>query len=159
MGDLLRREHAAGRLDTDEFADRYGRCLEAKTYAQLDALIADLPGAGEAAFEAGPAQLRDSAWRAAAWGAGAWRAGRRHWHVPALGWFALVLVLGGLSGGHLVWVAFPLFLFLVLRPLMWRSPSWRDSQGPMWGRQAGRGPLVCRSWHAGSWYAGPGQTV
>ena len=54
VGDILRKEHVAGRLDTDEFADRFGRCLEAKTYAQLDVLLADLPEGAEAAFTAGP---------------------------------------------------------------------------------------------------------
>ena len=49
IGDFLRRQHVAGRLDADEFADRYGRCLEAKTYAQLDGLITDLPFDGRAA--------------------------------------------------------------------------------------------------------------
>ena len=74
IGDLLRRQHVAGRLTTDEFAERYGRCLEAKTYAQLDALIADLPLDTEPAFQSGPAPwAAGSAWRVAGprWPAGA----------------------------------------------------------------------------------------
>lgn len=43
VGELLRKAHVEGRLDSDEFADRYGRCLEAKTYLELDGLLTDLP--------------------------------------------------------------------------------------------------------------------
>src|SRR4051812_16288283 len=43
----LRREHVAGRLDDVEFDERLTRCLAAKTYAELDALLADLPRASD----------------------------------------------------------------------------------------------------------------
>jgi hypothetical protein len=36
--------HVAGRLDSREFQERLERCLEAKTYAELDELVADFPG-------------------------------------------------------------------------------------------------------------------
>jgi hypothetical protein len=39
----LRDEHLAGRLDADELDRRVGRCLAARTYAELNALTADLP--------------------------------------------------------------------------------------------------------------------
>ena len=41
VADILRREHLAGRLDSDEFDERVARCLAAKTYAELDELIGD----------------------------------------------------------------------------------------------------------------------
>ncbi len=82
IGDILRRQHVAGRLDADEFAERYGRCLEAKTYAQLDGLVADLPFDGRAPHQPGPA-----AWADGAWATRRWRAGRRLWRVPcSRGW-------------------------------------------------------------------------
>jgi hypothetical protein len=40
---ILRREHVAGRLDNNEFDERLELCLSAKTYHELDALLADLP--------------------------------------------------------------------------------------------------------------------
>jgi len=39
----LRAAHGEGRLDTAELEDRLGRCYAAKTYGDLDALVADLP--------------------------------------------------------------------------------------------------------------------
>jgi hypothetical protein len=41
--ELLRRHHAEGRLDTDEFEERVERCYTAKTRGELDALTRDLP--------------------------------------------------------------------------------------------------------------------
>ena len=43
VGEILRRRHVEGRLDTDELDTRLERCMTAKTYAQLDELIADFP--------------------------------------------------------------------------------------------------------------------
>ena len=43
VSDILRQRHLEGRLDADEFHARLDRCLAAKTYAELDELIADLP--------------------------------------------------------------------------------------------------------------------
>ncbi len=43
VGDILRREHVDGRLNSDEFQQRLERCLTAKTYADLDQLVADFP--------------------------------------------------------------------------------------------------------------------
>src|SRR3954464_4570231 len=44
VGDILRREHLAGRIDNDEFDARVERCLAGKTYDELDQLIRDFPG-------------------------------------------------------------------------------------------------------------------
>ena len=43
VADILRREHLDGRLDDNEFEERLAQCLVAKTYAELDELIADFP--------------------------------------------------------------------------------------------------------------------
>ena len=43
IAELLRAEHLAGRLDSDELEQRLERCLAATTYAELDAITADLP--------------------------------------------------------------------------------------------------------------------
>ncbi len=139
IGDLLRRQHVAGRLDADEFADRYGRCLEAKTYAQLDGLIADLPFDGRAPYQPGPA-----AWANGEWTARRWRAGRRLWRVPVSAWVIVFLALA--VGGHfLLWLAFPLFFLFVLRPLIWHS-AWRAAgPGPGWGQRGPWGSWGCRS--------------
>jgi hypothetical protein len=136
VGDILRREHVVGRLDAEEFAERYGRCLEAKTYAQLDVLIADLPEGAEAAFQPGPPVAAAGPWRGAPW-----YSGRRPWRVPGIAWMALVGLLLALSVGPAVWLVVPLVLLFVVRPLMWRSAS-RSG----WGRRGGCGPRGCGTW-------------
>jgi hypothetical protein len=132
IGDILRRQHVAGRLDTDEFAERYGRSLQAKTYAELDELIADLPADAEPVAAGAPSsdslggvRTGDGNRRAdARW------AGWRPRPAPLLIGLALVVAIAVASGGHLLWVAFPLFFFVV-RPLMWRS-GWSGPSG-RWG--------------------------
>jgi hypothetical protein len=111
VGEILRQQHLDGRLDTDEFQERLERCLTAKTYAELDELVADFPS---------PEAERDRVGRA--WGL-------RPWPFAFLP-LALIAAIA-VSGGHLLWLAFPLFFFFVLRPLLWRS----------WGRGiSGCGP-------------------
>src|SRR3954468_10027959 len=53
VGEILRQRHLEGRLDAEEFQARLEASLAAKTYAELDALIADLP---TAASERRPAE-------------------------------------------------------------------------------------------------------
>jgi hypothetical protein len=43
----LRKSHAEGRLDLDEFQQRLERCYAAKTLGELGALVRDLPRQGE----------------------------------------------------------------------------------------------------------------
>jgi hypothetical protein len=63
VSEILRQRHLEGRLDSEEFEARLERCLTAKTYAELDELIADFPGArrarrGRAALEAAAVAAR-----------------------------------------------------------------------------------------------------
>jgi len=113
VGEILRQQHVDGRLDPDEFQERLGRCLAAKTYAELDELVADFPS---------PEAEQGRAARAWGW---------RPWPFPLLP-LALIAVIA-FSGGHLVWLAFPLIFFFVVRPLLWGS----------WGRGHGRGFWAC----------------
>jgi uncharacterized protein DUF1707 len=100
VGEMLRQRHLEGRLDTSEFEARLERCMAAKTYAQLDELIADFPPERERA-QRSQARTR--------WG-----------RSPLFLLLPAVLIAAVVSGGHLAWLAFPL-VFFVLRPLMWRS--------------------------------------
>lgn len=95
---ILRREHVAGRLDNVEFDERLSRCLAAKSYAELDELIVDLPTHNRAPRRS----ARVSAWP-----------------FPLLPIVAVVTAAIVLSHGHLFWLAFPLFFLFVLRPLLW----------------------------------------
>jgi hypothetical protein len=100
VGEILRREHVNGRIDAAEFHERLDRSLTAKTYADLDALVADLPGAER------PRTRRAHAWTP--------------WPWP-LGLVPLIVIALIATGGHVLWLAFPLFFFFVVRPLVWRS--------------------------------------
>ena len=101
---ILREQHLEGRLDSDEFQERLDACMAAKTYADLDRLVTDLPG-GE------PAGPRPAArpWRRRPW----------PWAFPLLP-LALLAVLV-VSTGHHPWFLIPLVAFFVIRPLIWRS--------------------------------------
>jgi hypothetical protein len=113
VGDILRQQHLDGRLDSDEFQQRLERCLTAKTYAELDRLIADFPGRREEEDRHG--RVRE----------------RRPWPFALLPLAVLAAIV--LTGGHLVWLAVPVFFLVVVRPLFWRS----------WGRGYGRGGWSC----------------
>lgn len=137
--------HMAGRLDTDEFADRYGRCLQAETCAELDELIVDLPTEGDPTFAAERVQARRGTRPDRVWEGGPRRAGGHPWPLPIFALLAVVLALALVSGAHVAWVALPLLFFFVVRPLMLRS-MWR-------GGSRGWGPWACHSR-----FAGPGTT-
>jgi hypothetical protein len=104
VGDILRQQHVEGRLDSDEFQQRLERCLTAKTYAELDQLIADFPRQQE---QEGHGRAR----------------GRRPGPFALLPLAVLAAIV--LTGGHLIWLALPVFFLLVVRPLFWRSRARR----------------------------------
>ena len=105
VADVLREQHLAGRMDSDEFQERLGRCLAAKTYAELDELIVDFPGEEQPRAATRP----------------------RRWPVLAL--VPLLIAVIALSDGRVFWPAVPLFFFIVVRPFMWRSAG----RGSGWG--------------------------
>jgi hypothetical protein len=115
VGETLRQRHAEGRLDTSELETRLERCMAAKTYAQLDELIADFPP-----------ERQDRARLSQA---------RTRWTLPPV--FLLlpaILIAAAIFGGHFAWLAFPLVFFFVVRPLIWRS----------WGGGYWRAGWACR---------------
>jgi hypothetical protein len=115
---ILRQRHLEGRLDTDEFQARLERCVAAKTYAELDDLIADFPRAETAAGR-----------RAQSW---TWRPWPRFF--PLL---PLALIAAIVAGAHHVWLAVPLLFFFVVRPLLWRRSGGGYGRG-FWGCGAPR---------------------
>jgi len=91
VAEFLREQHMAGRLDTDELQERLDRCYAAKTYAQLDAVVADLP-----MHQPRPASRR---------------------RVPSLALLPLIAVFFAalaLSHGHLVWLVAPLMFWCLV---------------------------------------------
>lgn len=140
LAEILRQAHSAGRIDTDEFADRFARCLEAKTYAQLDQLIADLPTGEEVAQDGRwrPPAWPQTSWQPPSWSATPWsppganaaNAATRHGPVApfVILWAMITLVLLAATGGHILWI------FLPIACIFWfsRSGRWR-SRGPRRG--------------------------
>jgi hypothetical protein len=98
----LRQQHLEGRLDSDEFQERLERCLAAKTYGELDALVADLP----APVPPPP------------------RTPLSYWLVPALVLLVIIAAVVG-SRGRAFWLIFPAFFFL--RARIWRAGRRRRS--------------------------------
>jgi Domain of unknown function (DUF1707) len=99
--DILREQHVAGRLETDEFQERLDRCYAAKTYAELDELLADLPRQEQ------PRPVQRA----------------RRW--PVMVFAPLLIVAIAVSHGRMIWLALPLLLFVV-RPLAAHSVRpWR----------------------------------
>ena len=96
VAETLRAEHLAGRLDTDELQERIEGCYAAKSYADLDALLADLPGH-----------------EATAGGRTGSRRAPRFAFMPLL---PLLIVALALSHGRAVWLLVPLAFFFVMRP-------------------------------------------
>jgi hypothetical protein len=111
VSQILRQAHVEGRLDTDEFQARLERCLTAKTYADLDVLLADLPRA-RTDRHTGP------------------RARWRPWPVPFMV-LPLAVIAAVAFGGHAAWLAIPLLFFFVVRPMAWRT--WGGSARRPWG--------------------------
>jgi hypothetical protein len=105
VADILREEHLAGRIDSEELQNRMERCLAAKTYGQLDELIADLPV---------EEQMTSTA---------------RRWRWPAFAFVPLLIGAIALSSGRLFWLGFPLLFLFVVRPLLWHSAG----RGLGWG--------------------------
>ena len=102
----LRRHHAEGRLDAEEFQERVDRCYQAKTLGELDQLVTDLP----------PEQTRE---------------GRFHLErlrmVPVLPIVIAIVVIGAVTGGHQhgpfgFWLVIP--LFFLFRFFVWRRGPW-----------------------------------
>jgi DUF1707 SHOCT-like domain len=113
---LLRHEHVAGRLDSVELDERLSRCLAAKSYAELDELIVDLPIENRTPYRS---------------------ARFSPWPFPLLPIVALVIAAVVLSHGHLFWLVFPLFFLFVLRPLIWgRQARFWSYAGRQYRRRA-----------------------
>jgi Domain of unknown function (DUF1707) len=107
VAETLREQHVAGRLDTAELQERIERCYTAKSYADLDAIVADLPHQ-----EPDPQRIRSLS----------------SWPRLALVPLALIAIVA-VSHGHLFWLAIPLLFFFFVRPMMWRASGRRYGWG------------------------------
>ena len=105
IAERLRKSHAEGRLDMDEFQQRLERCLEARTFGELSELVSDLPRQDD----------RDER-RSLGWSR-TWR-----WRLVPLApiLIALIVVLAATGHEHDVsWLWIPVVF------LLWRMSWWR----------------------------------
>jgi hypothetical protein len=106
--EVLRQQYTAGRLDAQEFEERVGRCYQAKSVDELRELVVDLPRS--AAGQLAPNRVR----------AGRRPIGRLGMVVPLV---ILLVAVSGLTGAHVVWLAWPLAFFII------RAGPWQGWQG------------------------------
>jgi hypothetical protein len=101
----LRRHHAEGRLDTEEFQERLDRCYQAKTVGELGLLVTDLPPERTSAGRFHLRRLR---------------------MTPLVPIVVAILAISAVTGGHHghfgFWVLIP--LFFLLRFGLWRHGPW-----------------------------------
>jgi DUF1707 SHOCT-like domain len=93
--ELLRSAHRDGRLDTAELEERLHDCYAAKSYGELDSLVADLP----------PGGVREAT-------------RPRRWRLPRLAPIAvvpIVVVLAATLAWHGPWLLWALLVFVCLR--------------------------------------------
>ncbi len=145
VGEILRKAHVEGRLDSDEFADRYGHCLQAKTYSELDGLLTDLPLQDVGPVPT-PAWPGGSQWAGGTvlppYGAQQAPAGSnarppwRHLLVLApLAWVAVVAAVieaFALGTGRVLWIVFPLLFFFWVGRRRPRASRHRGGCGTWW---------------------------
>ncbi|HEY1634305.1 MAG TPA: DUF1707 domain-containing protein [Acidimicrobiales bacterium] len=100
IADTLSKHYAEGRLDSDEFDERVGRVMNAKTRGDVVGVLDDLPGIGSPA----PSPPR--------------RRPIRHWFIALL----LVLFVAGLVAmpPHVPWLLVGIVAFLLWNRFRWR---------------------------------------
>jgi Domain of unknown function (DUF1707) len=110
--ETLRRHHAHGRLTTDELEERTERVYAATTLGDLDQLFGDLPRLRAPEGEQRPRRLW--VWPAAV-------------AVPIV---AALVAIAVVTSTHLLWLAWPLMLFLFFRSARrgywWRPRGWPE---------------------------------
>lgn len=153
VADQLRTALNEGRLDLGEFDERLQRTYAAKTYADLDGLLTDLPGTvpparseiaaappSPAAPSAAPASLMDPATRSAAtrgWLLATWSSYLSVVGITSAIWLVSCLTSGELQYYWPVWVAGPWGVVLLVStitgllggaPKHWPGPGWHHGR-------------------------------
>lgn len=112
IGERLRRHHAEGRIDPEEFQERIDHCYKAKTIGELQQLVGDLPREHEEQpdhpFYGRPFSLR------------------RMWGFPLIPIVLTIWVVSAATGWHhggwgVLWL---IPLFFAIRWLIWPYGRW-----------------------------------
>lgn len=103
IGETLAKHFAEGRLDQAEFSERLDRAMGAKTCADLNGLLADLPRLDVEAASARPP--------------------RRHWPLIGVVLLALFVISAAswtFASPHVPWLLIAIVVVLVARRRSWR---------------------------------------
>jgi hypothetical protein len=122
LAQILRAAMSEGRLNLEEGEERLARAYAATYRDELDPLTADLPDGGRRALFETP-EFR-----------AAFRRGARNRGIAVALIAAAIVTLTVLTGGHLLWLLFPL-AFFVFGPWRW---------GRRWAYRSG--------WQPGGWH-------
>lgn len=149
----LRDHYADGRLTLDELNERLDQTFAAKTKADLDVVMRDLPHVSRPLTDAPAAGFGNTAWQGQAWpgptGRSSWdygtgnarRCGRSAF-APVMTLLCLLLVIGavtlfGIGGDRPLAIVLLLAAFAFLKRLFGFG---RRSRGPRGPRRGPRGP-------------------
>lgn len=125
----------AGRLDADEYADRFATAGVARTQAELDALFTDLP-------EPHPARASAPPPAAPRGPAGRWREWERYVPASMVGRIVVTVAVSLLALSLLPFAAAAVVLYFVVFPRLLRGGRWagpgRMWAGPHHGRESCR---------------------
>jgi hypothetical protein len=105
--DRLRRHHADGRFDSDEFNERIDRCYASKTVGELGELVADLPGEHVGRGPGDGTPFRRMYVRGM---------------IPLFPILIALIVVSAVTGWHGLWLVFP--LFFLTRMMLGRRSRW-----------------------------------
>jgi DUF1707 SHOCT-like domain len=152
----LRDHYADGRLTLDELNERLDQTFAAKTKADLDVVMRDLPHVSRPLTDAPAAGFGNTAWQGQAWpgptGRSSWdygtgnarRCGRSAFApVMMLLWVLLVIgavTLFGIGGDRPLAIVLLLAAFAFLKRLFGFGRGSRGPRGPRGPRRGSRGP-------------------
>ena len=152
----LRDHYADGRLTLDELNERLDQTFAAKTKADLDVVMRDLPHVSRPLTDAPAAGFGNTAWQGQAWpgptGRSSWdygtgnarRCGRSAFApVMMLLWVLLVIgavTLFGIGGDRPLAIVLLIAAFAFLKRLFGFGRGSRGPRGPRGPRRGSRGP-------------------
>lgn len=152
----LRDHYADGRLTLDELNERLDQTFAAKTKADLDVVMRDLPHVSRPLTNAPAAGFGNTAWQGQAWpgptGRSSWDYGTGNAHrcgrsafapVMTLLWVLLVIgavTLFGVGGDRPLAIVLLIAAFAFLKRLFGFGRRPRGPRGPRGPRRGSRGP-------------------
>jgi hypothetical protein len=132
----LREAVSEGRLDLDEFDQRLSRAYSAKTYGELDRVLADLPGPAPSLRPQPPSPTRQQRHVVRGWLAEQWRPWATVVSICVAVWVLTAILTLSLPYFWPMWVAVPWGMVLVFRSV----GGLRSGEPQRWATRHQAGP-------------------